>query len=503
MFLKIVITEKIDVKRIDHLPIIAFNLGTARIQQTSHYYMHHFNVTSLKTHVEILKIQFEQLKPNQFTSLTKQTFEQIHQTLENLAPSRRQKRWNSLGTAWKFIAGSPDANDLKILNSSINDLISNNNQQVRINRALNLQLKELVFKTKDAIELSNSKSLEIYSMNILLNLKYLAEKLEQIVDSISLAKAGILNEKILSQDEIEILYHDVFKQNITVHNAVEALNFADTTIATNGKELTLLIKTPILDKRIFNKIHVFPVTNNHKQIHLTNRNYLTHETGNYMVNTLQPTIYKTYEVVFDNSRCIPNLLFGNQATCNYTMNPPEDQITIINDENIILNSDKNISFTSTCGLKNRTFTGTFLITFHDCEININNISYSNEIQNMVGSPIQLPLDGITIQKQLTIANLSLEHLHHLHLEMRKEMEYIRLNNTSIEWPAWSIMGGIISFPCMIIGIVILLKIFSHRSATVKIKQIPSTTPTQEPLKDIQPNPRPMTIRDVIRTEPHL
>lgn len=419
-----------------------------------------------------------------------------------MAPSR-QKRWNSLGTAWKFIAGSPDANDLKMINSSINDLINNNNDQVRINRAMNLQMKELVYKTKDAIELSNSRSFEIYSINIFLNLKYLAEKLEQIVDSISLAKIGILNEKILSQDEIEILYQDLAKQNITVHNALEALNFVDTTIATNSKELTLLIKTPILDKRIFNKIHVFPVTSNHKQIHLTKRNYLTHETGNYIVDSLDSTIYKIHEIELDNSKCIPNLLSGKQAICNYTMNPLEDEITVINDENLVINSNKTVFFTSNCGISNRTLTGTFLITFHDCDVNINNHSYSSKIRKIAGSPIQLPLDGIAVQMQFSIANLSLEHLHNLHLETRKEMEYIRLNNTSIKWPAWSILGGIISLPCLITGTAILLKILLRRSTTVKIQQTPNTTPIQEPMKDIQPNLRSLTIRDVIRTEPHL
>lgn len=421
-----------------------------------------------------------------------------------MSPSRRQKRWNSLGTGWKFIAGSPDANDLKIINSSINQLITNNNEQIRINRALNLQMKELVFKTKDAIDLSNSKSSEIYSINIFLNLKYLAEKLAHIVDSITLAKLGILNEKILSQNEIDVLYQDLSKQNITLHNVLEALSFADTTIATNTKELALLIKTPILDKRIFNKIHVYPITSNHKQIHLAKRNYLNHHTGNYIVNSLESFIYKVHETEFDDSRCVPNLLSEQQASCNYTMNPSDEEVIPINDGNIILNTNQNVSFSSNCGIRNRALTGTFLISFHDCEVTINNISYSNTIQNMAESPIQLPLDGISIQKQFTIANLSLEHLHSLHLEMRKEMDYIRLNNTSfsIKWPSWPVFGGIVSFPCMIIGIAVFFKVFSHRSATVKI-QASNAIATQEPVVDIQPRIRPLTLMDVIRTEPHL
>ena len=299
------------------------------------------------------------------------------------------------------------------------------------------------------------------------------------------------------------MYQDLVKQNITVHNALDALNFADTTIATNYNELVLLIKTPVLDGRIFNKVYVFPVVNNHKEIHLTSRNYLTHETGNYIVKSLTSTIYKTHEATFDNSECLPNLLSGQHARCIYSMIPPDEEITVINDENIIINSDKKIFLASNCGLSNRTLTGTFLITFHSCEVNINNTIYSNKIQSLVESPIRLPLEGIIIQKQFTIANLSLEHLHNLHLEARKEMDYIRLNNTSIQWPTWSILGGLISLPYMIIGVMILLKIIFHRSATIKIQHSPNTSHIQDPWNEIQPNLRPLTIRDVIRTEPHL
>lgn len=121
-------------------------------------------------------------------------FQEIDKLVKNLVPFKRQKRWDAIGTVWKFIADSPDTNDLRLINASINNLIINNNEQIRINREINLQLKEFVFKTKDAITLFNSKSLDIHSINIFLNLKHLSEKLQQIADSITLAKIGILNE---------------------------------------------------------------------------------------------------------------------------------------------------------------------------------------------------------------------------------------------------------------------------------------------------------------------
>ena len=154
------------------------------------------------------------MKNNQFTSLIEDKFVQIENSLKTLLPIRRQKRWNTIGTVWKIIAGTPDANDLAMINSSINNLVENNNAQLKINLELNQHMKELTFRTKESILLFNSKSAEIHAIKIFLNLKYLAEKLENIVDSIKLAKVGILNEKIQSTNEIKTFIKDLTNENI-------------------------------------------------------------------------------------------------------------------------------------------------------------------------------------------------------------------------------------------------------------------------------------------------
>lgn len=190
-------------------------------------------------------------------------------------PIKRRKRWNKLGTVWKYLAGSPDANDLKIINSSINGLITNNNEQVRINREI-LQMKEVLFKTKESIHLLNSKSSELYSVNIFFNHKFLNDKLDQIIQTITLAKVGILNEKVLSQVEIELLIKDLGKENLTIWNTTDALTYVTTSIVTNELDIALLLKLPKLDPRVFRKIFILPTWLNHQQIHVSNNNYLNH-----------------------------------------------------------------------------------------------------------------------------------------------------------------------------------------------------------------------------------
>lgn len=68
--------------------------------------------------------------------------------LENLTPTindRQRRSINTIGTVWKYIAGSPDHNDFQILANNIVDLNNNNNnnKQVFINEAFNKRLNNL------------------------------------------------------------------------------------------------------------------------------------------------------------------------------------------------------------------------------------------------------------------------------------------------------------------------------------------------------------------------
>lgn len=248
------------IQRLDQ-PLFIFEYGISRIQNQSYYYIHHLNIETLRAHVVDLRNKFDQIERNQFSEIILQKFDEINHSLQNIIPFRRQKRWDAVGTIWKFIARTPDANDFRLINSSINNLISNNNQQVKINREMTLQL----FK---------SKSSELYSINVLFNLKHIHEKIEIIIDTIMLAKLGILNQKILTKNEMEMLRTDLERENVTVHSSSEVVAYAKTAIATNHQDIILFIKMPKLDSRIFRKVHVYPTIHSQRQIHATKKFFL-------------------------------------------------------------------------------------------------------------------------------------------------------------------------------------------------------------------------------------
>ncbi|XP_065085083.1 uncharacterized protein LOC135707241 [Ochlerotatus camptorhynchus] len=360
-------TQTISVHKADALPLFLYGRGHGRIQTDYHYYIHHFNLESFKIHVLDLKSKFKQVEANQFTILILDKFNELDSNLKNLLPFKRRKRWNSIGTVWKYLAGSPDANDLKINNSSINGLITNNNEQVRINREISLQMKEALFKTKESIQLFNSKSSELYSINIFLNLNFLNEKLYQIIQT--LAKAGILNEKVLSQAEIDLLVKNLRKENLTVWNIAEALTYVTTSIVTNEFDIALLLKLPKLDPRVFKKIYVLPIWFHRQQLHISNSNYINYGNEYYTVSSLQPTIFNSKDITLDSTTCVPNLLNGKTAKCDYLANPVEEIVSIDN-QHLITNILGKFTKHSNCGPFERNLSGTYLFSNYSSQVNL-------------------------------------------------------------------------------------------------------------------------------------
>lgn len=132
--------------------------------------------------------------------------------LNQLTVHRNKRSLNFLGTSIKFVTGMPDHDDMVLVQNKLNDLIENNNRLAVINSHLQQKLEGLV---------GNPSS---HLMEVLL--EFLASELSQIIQTINLARVGILNTVILNMGEIgqiikeernfsaplmEVLGHSTFK----------------------------------------------------------------------------------------------------------------------------------------------------------------------------------------------------------------------------------------------------------------------------------------------------
>lgn len=446
--------------------------------------------------MESLYAEFKKVMETQYTHIITEEFDQITSNLKTILPNRH-KRWDTIGTVWKFVAGSPDADDLRLINTTINNLISNNNAQVKINEGLVSRLNDSLGKIREAITIFTSSSMELYSINIFLNLKHLSDRVKIIIESITLAKLGITNIQLLNQKEIDMIVADIKRNNLPIHTIIESLSYTTTKAAVSNSELVLIITVPRLEDKIYKKIQVYPVTNSNRIIHVPNPYFLSYQHHIYAVSSLGPAIYQPEDLQEEESTCVAAILNQEQPECDMVYQPAIPEVMSLDMTHLMINTGTTFNITTNCGLKERVFNEPLLITYTSCTILMNGKEISNNRTDLPGSLIHLPLYGVQIHPKGNITNLSLDNLNDLHIEMRKEMEAIKLESNSFTW-TWKWTPPLfIGIPLIIfVGYLIVLQL-KKKSRRIEVQV---TSPTEVTNSENNQIFQPPTITHVFRTE---
>lgn len=197
---------------------------------------------------------------------------EIRRLFSILRSSERKKRSiDFIGSALKFIAGTPDHNDLVILNEREDRLIEAEHQQIEINTIFTKRINEL---TKEINTLRTNANLrkpdgsDIFELTSIRNQRIIS-LLTNIIYSISLAKLNIVNEVLLSTAEVkEVL--DAESLPISLSSLLSA---SKVKVYASSDEIKYIIKIPNLEE-ICPLVKVFPVIHNNVILDLRN-NYVS------------------------------------------------------------------------------------------------------------------------------------------------------------------------------------------------------------------------------------
>ncbi|XP_055641503.1 uncharacterized protein LOC129778561 [Toxorhynchites rutilus septentrionalis] len=181
----------------------------------------------------------------------------LYETFLKLKPFiKRQKRWDTIGTVWKWVAGNPDADDLRIINATLNSLITQNNKQVMINQAISNRIQEVTDLANQMLLMEKQKaknhSIEINHLMILSNLDSLQDQIETLEEAILMAKHGIPSSKLLSMRDFNTIAtflgdHDIF---VTSFEELLSQSTAQDALYESTENSSLTLKLFYLDDRI-------------------------------------------------------------------------------------------------------------------------------------------------------------------------------------------------------------------------------------------------------------
>ena len=400
----------------------------------------------------------------------------LYETFTKIKPlTRRPKRWDTIGTAWKWIAGSPDAEDLRMINSSINSLIFQNNKQILINEAMDKRIQEITDITNEVLRIENERtknhSLEINQLIVLSNLDSLQNQVETLEEAILMAKHGIPSSKLLSMKDFTKIATFLQFHEIEMNTFEELLSQSQAQVMLNNTHILYILKVPQISTVSFEYDYIDSIIRSNKRIAL-NRNYIVRNIT-HVYEMSQPCEDQNKYFLCEMSQlehandCIHRLTTGRHSNCTFEKVYSGGLVKRINDGAVLIN-DAVVEVSSNCTNLSQTLNGSFLIQFADCNLHINGELYSNPETTIPGR-VYFPTTGLLANEIKTIDVPPAEYLQNLTIQHRDKLQLLNLQNHSINWKL-NLFGSLgLSTIILIASIIAIFCYFSRHTYKSNIR----------------------------------
>lgn len=373
------------------------------------YIAHYTNLTVYENAASDTSKFIHLISDGQMRQLLTDDIHTITRLIDSILVHHRQARSiNILGTALKFIAGTPDFDDFEELKFNQQTLQKNNDRQVTINREMEIQIGKLtqaINNIQNSVKQNDDKGVYLFELLNSRNKAVIAE-LDTLSMSIVLGKLGLVNPRILNSQEIEKIFKDEKLQYVSINQVISNSKFR---IRQNEKAVEILIKYPIVSE-ICNKIRIFPVIHDNK-ILLLEGNVTAKCNNKYkIVKCNTETEHAFCRETFQHYPCLEGLLNNNTAVCKYSSSHHISHITEVDDGVLIINND--FMRVKEPGKPPIFVNGTYLLTF-STSVELNETTFTNKKGAVFVSPEIPSTHKINISGHAQI--LSLPFLHELHL----------------------------------------------------------------------------------------
>lgn len=444
-------------------PIVTIKQGIGKISNGNYKIIHTINLKEYEKVVADIKhiVHFETRKSGTLGLQMEHQLYKIENLLDQLRTNNRSKRSiNWIGSAWKWIAGNPDATDWDTILNKTNDVLVNNNKQYTINEYLIKTTNTLLDDYNKVIAETNEGDTRRQSQTLFNKLGLIKDEIAQIVMACQLARTGIVHSQLLNKGDILNILSQT--ETLPYKNELQALQFAEPSMVIKDSLLLYIISLPQTEDMLFNNVILRSTVQHSKRIYLTFTNLLISQTEKYGVKEKclvidDVTICKQNQIQkLKSDHCIVGILEGRNVACEYQIE--EQPITeLISDGTVFLS---NYIGKLTFGNSSKTLNGTFIVNFFNESITLNEISYTN--WQTTSFQILPPILQNNITENRT--RLDLQYLHHLHINNIKHIKDLSYK-------------GLVSissnFAILLIGFSILFTFFTYsqcrnRQGTLRI-----------------------------------
>lgn len=399
-------------------PIVTIHRGNGWIINGHFNLVHVINLESLAQSLSDLMNSLDQSGKNE--QMMAIIDFHLHQARERLDELQHIKHRNArsidwLGSAWKWLAGSPDAADWNQILQSQGEVIENSNQQYKINKNLFGITHEAIEKVNQIITRLNSinknenlPNLEYDSLNKILILK---EQINEIIRGCQMAKSGIVNSNLLDREEINNIIAEM--ETLPYQNVIEAIEYGKPSVFTNGTMLLYVLAMPKIKKEEYHLLTTRSTISQGKRVDLEFDKILVNQKETYGIvkacfSISNSTVCEDGALrKLPEGSCIPRLIKGGNASCRFVTDNQE-VIELIDEDTLFLtNFQGNIMAANSSSFLN----GTYVIQMNNETIHVKDkIFSSHSVTNLHALPPVLT----TVTKEGH--RLNLEYIHDISLQ---------------------------------------------------------------------------------------
>lgn len=414
-------------------------MGPVKIIDHYHNFLFFINQTQIFTTYKILLNHSKELPPQEILNSDTRILEsQLSFNLDRIDTQlrkfdyKRSKRGliNGIGTLIKFIAGNPDNNDLRIINSNLDELHKNQNLEiVKVNELVSFanhitkRFENEIKTINKNLDITKSVFDELQTQQHFIIL--LQERIKQteaflsflfsIERTISLALHNIPNLEIINVHELVQIYkflNNVYSpQQLLVSNTTnlyQLLEGTRVTIFNTVQTITILLKIPIIKPFTGQLFRIYPIPDEYNNVILppmqysirtTNGEFWTKEEcksiNNFKLCSQQPVQENCSTI--DSTQCIKA-----KTTNNYNI------IHTLGNNQLLTATKETQEIIEDChGIIKRQFVqGTNLIN-SNCKIIIGTTTYSNTTPTF---EIKIPSVQVSNPETTRVVNFEFKHL---------------------------------------------------------------------------------------------
>lgn len=459
MLLFLLVSSRLSLRNLNEDPVLLLKIRECKIQVGTLKIVHPINLTIIQESIDFLTSSFYNKldSNNPLGDIVKHKIKILYNNFLQIRPleRHRSKRWDSLGATWKWLAGSPDAQDLRIINSTMNGLISQNNQQFDINNRINQRISAITNSINSIISNMKTNELanEISAIITIINIDTINKVLEDIQDAIILSKTTIVANRVLAIQEISFIKSLLQNQGVKVDLPDEALQHVTPKFAVSQQTLLYILHVPRLDNETSSVIQVHPMVHKNQIIYDYPEYVIKSDNILYTTGNPNEFVQKAAYLKEVHDTCIYPLIFGRESSCNSSFTNRTTQL-LITENTLLIQNAKNNTLQSNCGPDDRTLMGNFLITFSNCSITFNNQTFQNseivQETDIIYGAFHNVKTTWNHHQNLDISTISNETLGN-----REKLEHVYLEQHNLRFKFWTLFGGL-SFTYIIIIFIVFM-----------------------------------------------